>query len=99
MNGRSEDRALHVQILSYHMTSIHTGQKPHQCTQCDKAFASRSDFRFNIFVHTPGRNVINALSVDGDSQRKGLLSIHLASVHIGENFINAHNVDGDVHKY
>ena len=31
---------------------IHTGEKPHQCSQCDKAFYRTSDLKGHIMTHT-----------------------------------------------
>ena len=30
----------------------HTGEKPHQCCQCDKAFVQKSDLTNHIRIHT-----------------------------------------------
>ena len=31
---------------------IHTGEKPHQCNHCDKAFAFKSKFTMHMKIHT-----------------------------------------------
>ena len=40
-----------VLINTDHM-KIHTGKKPHSCTECDKAFAYTSDLKRHMHIHT-----------------------------------------------
>ncbi|CAL4061120.1 unnamed protein product, partial [Meganyctiphanes norvegica] len=58
---------------------IHTGMKPYQCQQCDKAFSTKSNLKKHLMVHTEdqkvdeeasmieSREVIEDQNADGDA--------------------------------
>ena len=85
INAHSVDRHLHKKGLwRATIISVHTGKKPHECTQCGKRFALKRNLSSHITsVHTEEKPH-ECTQCGHRFAQKGSLSSHIASVHIWE---------------
>ena len=70
--------------LRHHMKSVHQGEKPFKCNECDLCFSRKDKFKRHIISVHVGENPFKCDVCDKNFSQKGGLKKHILSVHEGE---------------